>query len=102
MAGGEPPESAMHLLSFLALIRLAHSAAGQQALAAHLPRVAAAVLHGLNLDSPVLRRNCVMVCRDVCYHGELQPPRAQDLSDLVLAVPSAPHTSAKPPCLQTA
>ena len=61
MAGSEPVESTAHLLSFLALIRLAHTAGGQQALVPHLPRVVAAVLHGLDLDRPALRRNCVMV-----------------------------------------
>ena len=61
MASNRPQESAVHLLSYLALIKLTRSAAGQQSVAAHLPRVAAAVLHGLDLDRPNLRRDCVMV-----------------------------------------
>ena len=61
MAGSKLQDPAVHLLSYLALIKLTRSSAGQQSLAAHLPRVAAAVLHGLDLDRPALRRECVMV-----------------------------------------
>lgn len=58
-----PADSVAHLLTFLALIRLAHSPGGQQLLAPRLPAAAAMLLRGLDMDRPALRRTCLPVRR---------------------------------------
>ena len=59
MAGSVPADSVTHLLSFLALIRLAHSSGGRQRLAPHLAAAVPAVLRGLDPYRPALRRTCL-------------------------------------------
>ena len=61
MRGAVEADSAAHLLTFLALIRLVHLPSGQQLLALHLPVTAAVLLKGIHLDHAALRRTCLPV-----------------------------------------
>lgn len=74
LSGEALPTSPTHLLSFTALIRLMHSARGQQQVAAQLPLLVQSVMRALDPSHAALRRCGWALCLPLCALVQLALP----------------------------